>query len=58
MQFRLEAYNLFNHANMYVDSGDADISSFDAVFGHKGVRPGAALPTDQRRLQLGVKFEF
>ena len=54
VQFRLEAYNLFNHANMYVDSGNADISSFDAIFGYRGSR---YIP-DQRRVQLGVKFEF
>jgi hypothetical protein len=54
VQFRFEAYNVLNHANMFVDSGNADISSFDAIYGYRGSR---YIP-DQRRLQLGVKFEF
>ena len=49
VQFRIEAYNLFNHANMFVQSGDADVSSFDKIYGNKD---------GNRRLQLGFKFEF
>ena len=49
VQFRLETYNLFDHANMFANSGDADISSFDAIFGHRD---------GNRRMQVGVKFEF
>ena len=56
MQFRFEAYNLFNHPNMFVDSGNADISSFDAIYGYKGIRTPFA--PDMRRLQFGLKFEF
>jgi hypothetical protein len=48
-QFRLEAYNLFNHANMYVHAGDADVSSVTTVTGFKD---------GERRMQLGFKFEF
>ena len=54
VQFRFEAYNVFNHPNMFADSGNADISSFDAVYGYKGSR----YLDDQRRLQFGLKFEF
>jgi hypothetical protein len=46
---RLEAYNLFNHHNMYVRSENADASSFSAITGFLD---------DNRRMQLGLKFEF
>ena len=49
VQFRLEGYNVFDHANMYANSGDADISSYDAIFGRRD---------GNRRVQLGLKFEF
>ena len=58
VQFRAEAYNLLNHANMYVVSGDADVSSFDAVYGRRGQPTNDALASDERRVQFGVKFEF
>jgi hypothetical protein len=46
---RLEAYNLFNHHNMKVHSDAADVSSFTSITGFLD---------DNRRLQLGFKFEF
>jgi hypothetical protein len=46
---RLEAYNLFNHANMYANTDTADVSSVTSLTGHKD---------DFRRMQLGLKFEF
>jgi hypothetical protein len=49
VQLRLEAYNLFNHANMFAQTGDADISSFGEITGFK---------QGNRLLQLGMKFEF
>ena len=48
-QIRIEAYNVFNHANMYVNAANADISSFDTITGYKD---------GNRRIQLGFKFEF
>ena len=36
LQLRLEAYNVFNHANMYAVTGNADISSFTTITGFKG----------------------
>lgn len=54
LQLRLEGYNVFNHANMFANSGDADISSFTSITGHKGNRS----TPDARRVQLGAKFEF
>jgi hypothetical protein len=54
LQLRVEAYNVFNHANMFANTGDADISSFTEVTGHRGNRTNP----DNRRVQLGAKFEF
>jgi outer membrane receptor protein involved in Fe transport len=48
-QFRFEAYNLFNNANMYVHADSADVSSVTSITGFKD---------DNRRMQLGFKFEF
>ena len=49
VQFRVEAYNVLNHANMFAQAGDADVASFDKVYGRKD---------GNRRIQLGLKFEF
>ena len=46
---RLEAYNLFNHHNMYAHTDAADISSASTITGYL---------QDQRRMQLAFKFEF
>ena len=48
-QIRIEMYNLFNHANMYVIAANADVSSTDMITGYKD---------GNRRIQLGFKFEF
>jgi hypothetical protein len=45
----LAACNLFNHHNLYAHTDAADISSATAVTGYL---------SDQRRMQLGFKFEF
>ena len=49
LQLRVEAYNLFNHANLFARTSTADLSSNTAI---TGFRQG------HRRIQLGVKFEF
>jgi hypothetical protein len=49
VQLRLEAYNLFNHANLFPNTNTADVSGFTEI---TGFRQG------NRRLQLGAKFEF
>jgi len=46
---RLEVYDLFNHHNMYAHTDAADISSATAINGYL---------KDNRRMQLGFKFEF
>mgnify|MGYP003352245339 CR=1 FL=1 len=48
-QFRLEMFNVFNHANMFVHGDNLDISGTTMVTGYKA---------GERRIQLGFKFEF
>lgn len=49
VQVRFEFYNLLNHANMFANTGNADVSSFDTITGFKD---------GNRKVQLGIKFEF
>ena len=46
MQFRLEAYNLFNHANLFPNTNTADVSSFTEITGSRA---------GNRRVQLGAE---
>ena len=46
---RLEAYNVFNHHNMYPRTDAAQVDAADTIIGFKD---------DWRRMQLGFKFEF
>ena len=60
-QLRFEVYNLFAHANLYVDGSQNDISSVTTVtafYGDLGASDGVAAGDGQRRVQIGVKFEF
>lgn len=62
LQFRGEFYNLFNHHNQYVTSGNLDVSSLSTPFiqTEKGGPSGSAgFPTDERRdIQLALRFTF
>jgi hypothetical protein len=58
VQFRLEVYNLFDHANMIAETDSTDISSLDAVFGHRDSYRSTDPQLGNRRIQLGVKYEF
>ena len=61
VQVRFEFYNLFNHANLYVDGSQNDISSFTKVTafrGDTGSGDGVPAGDGQRRFQFGVRFEF
>ncbi len=49
LQLRSEFYNIFNHPNLFVVGGDADISSFDYV---------AARKLGRRFIQFALKFNF
>jgi outer membrane receptor protein involved in Fe transport len=59
LQFRTEFYNLFNHPNMYFDSGNLDISGqtcTDITGGGSCQMTGKKY--DNRQIQLGLKFTF
>lgn len=49
VQLRAEAYNVFNHANMFVWASAADISSVTEITGYKD---------GNRRVQVAAKIEF
>ncbi|HLJ48240.1 MAG TPA: TonB-dependent receptor [Bryobacteraceae bacterium] len=55
MQLRGEAYNLFNHANMYVEANSIDLSGTNVVQACKGCTGGTA---DRRNIQLAARFTF
>jgi len=60
LQMRLEAYNLFNHANLYIVEGAADTSN-PKITAFRGYVPDftGSVPGDgQRRIQLGARLEF
>jgi hypothetical protein len=60
-QFRLEVYNLFNHANLYVRDIETDISASTEILafrGDTGVGDGAPAGDGQRRIQLGFRFDW
>jgi hypothetical protein len=56
--FRFEVYNLFDHANMYVLAETVDASSFAALTGRRGAPGDPGATNDNRRAQLGFRFEF
>jgi hypothetical protein len=59
LQIRFEAYNVLNHANLYINDASADISAGTAITAFRGFTNTAGVPGDgQRRIQLGAKFEF
>jgi len=61
LQLRLETYNLFNHANLFVRQDGVDISASPQILafrGDTGPRDGAVQGDGQRRIQLGVRFDF
>jgi len=59
VQLRLEAYNLLNHANLYVNDAATDVSQGLMLTAYRGITQAGGLVGDgQRRVQLGAKFEF
>jgi len=48
LQFRVEAFNVFNHAQFLNPTGEINSSSFGVVTAAR----------DPRIMQLGLKFEF
>jgi hypothetical protein len=49
VQLRAEFYNVFNHANLFINDGDVDISATDKI---------TAFRDGRRQVQLAVKFIF
>ncbi len=61
LQLRGEAFNVFNHSNLYVVLSNTDLSATSAITATKGVRNDndSVLPTtENRNLQLAVKLIF
>ena len=56
LQLRLEAFNVFNHANLFVDVNNLDASGTTAVTALRGVFPSGNL--ERRNVQLAAKFVF
>jgi hypothetical protein len=57
LQLRFEAYNVFNHPNLYVDGSTLDASSNTFVRAWRGGNPALAL-TDHRNVQLALRLNF
>jgi Carboxypeptidase regulatory-like domain len=60
LQFRGELYNAFNHANLYVQSGDNNVSSISFVDAARGYNPQLTNPTvgSFRTVQLALRLMF
>jgi outer membrane receptor protein involved in Fe transport len=61
LQLRGEAFNVFNHSNLYVVYSNTDLSATDFVTATKGVRGdnnGITASTENRNLQLALKLIF
>jgi len=55
LQLRGEAYNMFNHANLYVQADSIDLSGTNVVQACKGCTGTTA---DRRNIQLAARFTF
>jgi len=57
MQFRAEAYDLFNHSNYYLNYGGTDSEFGSPVTVEKGFNPGLAT-NERRNLQFALRLSF
>src|SRR5262249_21695976 len=60
LQFRFEAYNLFNHANLFVSGGEAQISTGGTTDAN-GNKVGGYVPANffgRRNIQIAAKLIF
>jgi len=59
LQLRLEAYNAFNHSNLYVNIGSADAAGGANITASYGLLPNTSPQLyENRNVQLGAKFIF
>jgi outer membrane receptor protein involved in Fe transport len=61
LQLRAEAFNIFNHSNLYIVYANTDVSLTNSVTATRGVRNDNTddlLSTDNRNLQLALKLLF
>ena len=62
LQFRAEAFNVFNHSNLYIVYTNTDISATKFVTATRGVRADnnaySVVSTENRNLQLALKLLF
>ncbi len=61
-QFRAEAFNVFNHSNLWLVNSNTDSSAYgpttNYVTAQKGVRQDNGSSTENRNLQLALKVTF
>jgi hypothetical protein len=60
LQFRAEAFNLFNHSNLFVDA-NTNVLSAGEVLARRGVPTGHELNGtvyERRNIQLALRFQF
>ena len=65
IQVRFEAYNILNHANLFIRQAETDISAAEddkfeilAFRGDTGDDDGAPEGDGQRRIQIGLRFDW
>ncbi len=65
LEFRAEGYDIFNHANMYVESAGADVANFSDQITIQGKKGGLGVASsegashDERRFgQFSLKVIF
>lgn len=56
LQLRAEAFNVFNHSNLYIVGSSAEVNN-GFVQASKGV-PASNVPAERRNIQLAVRFMF
>ena len=56
LQLRAEAFNVFNHSNLFIVNGNLDASGTSTITAQRGVFPSGNL--ERRNVQLAAKFVF
>lgn len=57
LQLRGEMYNVQNHSNLYVNTGDVDLASTSIISANFGRACGSCIP-ERRNVQFALKFLF